>query len=322
VAAVEPTIQDPDQLSLPWLDRHYRRAFTHDVGHNALILYGEAALPLRTTRQAIRPQHRLDVRSGAIELLGYDLPGREYRAGDTIDLGLYWVVQAATEIEVEWRHESGALLQALRQGLAATAPEVERGNVRFTVGRLQRAGGTYFLLRWMSAGAGTETVRLPGPGILATPGLLPSHGPVHHLEVAFAQGIRLRGYDLHRSQQNGIAKAEAGEALTLDLFWEAAQPVDQSYTVFVHLVGSAHNPRTAGPLWGQHDGIPGDGLHPTQTWLPGQLVGDRHVLTIDATAPPGDYELHVGLYLPATLERLRLAESGADHVALVRVRVR
>ncbi|MDH4136333.1 MAG: hypothetical protein OEW09_06410, partial [Anaerolineae bacterium] len=38
--------------------------------------------------------------------------------------------------------------------------------------------------------------------------------------------------------------------------------------------------------------------------LPGQLVEDRHVIQVDPNTPPGSYRVLVGLYDPATLERL------------------
>jgi hypothetical protein len=44
------------------------------------------------------------------------------------------------------------------------------------------------------------------------------------------------------------------------------------------------------------------------------LVEDRHVIQIDPNAPPGSYRVLVGLYDPATLERLEAI--GAEGPAL------
>jgi|GEM_PF-566648 hypothetical protein len=94
------------------------------------------------------------------------------------------------------------------------------------------------------------------------------------------------------------AAVRPGETLRLTLFWQARQWIAQDYTVFVHLLDSQ------GKLWGQHDGPPQDGALPTSAWNPGELLRDEHILTVDAQAPPGDYRLAIGLYDPATLQRL------------------
>ena len=94
------------------------------------------------------------------------------------------------------------------------------------------------------------------------------------------------------------ATVRPGETLRLTLFWQARQWIAQDYTVFVHLLDAQ------GKLWGQHDGPPQEGVLPTSAWIPGELLRDEHILTVDAQAPAGDYRLAIGLYDPATLQRL------------------
>jgi len=94
------------------------------------------------------------------------------------------------------------------------------------------------------------------------------------------------------------ATVRPGETLRLTLFWQARQWIAQDYTVFVHLLDAQ------GKLWGQHDGPPQEGVLPTSAWIPGELLRDEHILTVDAQAPAGDYRLAIGLYDPATLKRL------------------
>ncbi|MBC7239231.1 MAG: hypothetical protein H5T71_03920, partial [Chloroflexi bacterium] len=102
----------------------------------------------------------------------------------------------------------------------------------------------------------------------------------------------------------------------------------QDYTVFTHLLGAAYNPRTQGPVWGQHDAPPVEGAWPMSTWRVGDRIVDRHILVLDAEAPEGDYSIEVGLYDLASGERLpAFSEDGqplGDHVllgALVRLKV-
>ncbi len=327
VVAYEVGIQDPLGLSLPWFRQHYTPLLTYDEGRNGLVLYGSAPERLLADRDHIMPQRPLAIRGGDLQVWGYDLPVRECQAGEMVNLGLYWTSSAPVRAEVQWLRDDGQLLRAEAQDWPANAPAAERAAFRFAVAPSYRPGGTHFLLRWRRAdGEGAwQTLRLAGPRILPAPAGQAGGEIAHPLDVAFAGGIRLRGYDLHRPLQGDRYQARPGEALTIDLYWEAGQPVAENYTVFTHVLGSAQNPRTGGPVWGQHDGAPGDGRYATRTWAPGELVVDRHVLQIEPDAPVGEYELEIGLYLPATLARLQVVEptdlAGADRVVLARLQV-
>lgn len=326
VLAYEVAIQDPVGLSLPWLHANHRPLLTFGQGHNGLILFGEEAGPLRTERSLIAPQQPLAVHAGGLELLGYDLPARECEAGDVVNLGLYWTGEVPLSMEVQWRRDSGEVLQSLAQEWPAIHPAVERAAFRFPVAPGYAPGGTHLLLRWQLPGEDApRTLRLPGPRLRPAPVRAGGEGIAQPLEADLAGGIRLRGFDLQRPVQGGVVEASPGESLTLDLYWEATQPVEQNYTVFTHLLGASTNPKTGSRVWAQHDGPPGDGRYATQTWVPGQLVPDRHQLTIDPEAPPGEYELEIGMYLAATGERLRLRNAdgtpGDDRVVVARVRL-
>ena len=60
---------------------------------------------------------------------------------------------------------------------------------------------------------------------------------------------------------------------------------------------------------GQIDRLPCAGACPTITRQPGDLVGERYDLTIQADAPPGRYQVIAGLYDLATGERLSRLDS-------------
>jgi len=64
---------------------------------------------------------------------------------------------------------------------------------------------------------------------------------------------------------------------------------------------------------------------PTHTWQPGAIVTVRHVLTVAPDAPPGLYQVEIGLYTPTDLRRLPLREApgaeGADRLLFRHVRV-
>jgi len=85
----------------------------------------------------------------------------------------------------------------------------------------------------------------------------------------------------------------------LTLYWRALadSPPAESYTVFTHLLDSE------GTLLAQHDGLPGEGKRPTTTWLPEEIVPDRHKLILSGP-PANPARLLVGMYDLATMERL------------------
>jgi hypothetical protein len=144
--------------------------------------------------------------------------------------------------------------------------------------------------------------------------------------VAFAEGLRLRGYQildrkgesrlhaLNSPAPEFMLVLEPEETLTLSLYWEAEGPTARPYTVFVHLVAADGFNRTGQdnqPVWGSY---------PTTAWLPGEQITDKYTLTIPAGTPPGDHRLQVGWYQAESQARLPvLAEAGqvaGDQVTL------
>jgi uncharacterized membrane protein len=100
--------------------------------------------------------------------------------------------------------------------------------------------------------------------------------------------------------------------LLIDLTWQAAAPISERYVVFVQVLSES------GVLVAQRDSEPASGALPTVDWQRGQRIHDRHALLIDAL-PPGEYQIIVGFYLPATGERLPVLEG--DFLRLTRLLV-
>jgi len=94
-----------------------------------------------------------------------------------------------------------------------------------------------------------------------------------------------------------------GQTVALDAVWQALQPIDFDYNIFVHVVDDAGN------LVAQLDTQPVGGDRPMTSWLPGEIIHDAYQLAIPPDAPPS---LHVqmGLYNWQTLKRLPLASGG------------
>ncbi len=131
--------------------------------------------------------------------------------------------------------------------------------------------------------------------------------PQISLEVNFSNQARLVGLDLPQTT------LKAGDALPLTLYWQGLAPMQQSWSVFVHLLDQAGN------IKAQQDQLPGGGQFPTTGWLPQEYLADSYHLPIPADTPPGRYRLEIGLYDANDFSRLPVVESGQarnDHVIL------
>jgi hypothetical protein len=114
-----------------------------------------------------------------------------------------------------------------------------------------------------------------------------------HLEANLGDRVRLLGYNIKSSLR-------PGDNLHLTLFWRALSKMDRDYTIFTHLVDGESR------IWGQQDNPPVDGFYLTSQWEEGDIVRDGYNLVISPDAPPGEYWIEVGMYLPETGERLEV----------------
>lgn len=132
-------------------------------------------------------------------------------------------------------------------------------------------------------------------------------------DAQFGPAIRLLGYDL--DTDNSRPGGEVG----LTLYWQATERPAESYTVFNHIAGPD------GQIQGQFDSPPVGDAWLTETWLPGEIIIDRRTIPLRSAAPPGRYQLLVGLYDAGTGRRLPVWFEGQqqpnDQLLLVEVEV-
>ena len=114
---------------------------------------------------------------------------------------------------------------------------------------------------------------------------------------------------------NGANSVARGQALPLDLIWRAERTLNESYTVFVHLLDAD------GRVIADADSPPFSGLFPTDRWQVGEALRDRHTLKIPSDLALGNYAVEIGMYLPATGARLPI-DGAADKIILTQVSVR
>lgn len=136
---------------------------------------------------------------------------------------------------------------------------------------------------------------------LALPPLL--NDVAHDLKVRLGDQIELTGYGLDRPQ------AAPGDTVALTLSWQAVSPVPANYTVFVHLRDAANETVL------QQDFQPFDGAGPTGSWPVGQRIAETRHLVLPADLPAGRYQFLVGMYDPASMERLPVADDASGENA-------
>ena len=274
-----------------------------------------------------------------IELLGYEVGRETIRPGENLDVNLYWQALAPME-----RNYSVFVHLLDENDLVLASQDTFPGQ------------GTYPTRLWQAGDAIADVYTIAVPPTAFTPssaqlevGLyefdsgkrLAVYGPqgeplgdnvrFHRIEVLphegsaigdrrnpvrfnFGNQIALVGYALE-----GRAVGP-GEEIHLTLYWEALAEMERDYTVFTHVIGERDR------IWAQVDSQPQGGAAPTSTWSRGQVLLDEYHLLVEPDTPPGAYDIEVGLYLPATGERLGLLDEAGhwidSRVLLTKVRVR
>jgi len=294
---------------------------------------------LLSTEEIETIPNRLDISfGGTMKLLGYNLQPTtcNLQPGDSLEVTLYW--QSLAEMNQDYSvfvHllDETELIVAQRdmypgQGLYPTS--------LWSVG--DTIANRYVLTLPETAFAPNRAQLEVGLYDFATGERLPAYGPnreplgdnarFQEIEILprseaevpnpanfnFENRIVLIGYDMDRRT------ASPGETIHLTLYWKALAKIGEDYVVFVHLLLGTDQ------IWARVDSQPLDGAAPTSIWQPGWIIEDRYELTTGPDAPPGAYEIEVGLYLPQAGKRLGIVGSDGrllgDRVLLSKVRVK
>lgn len=279
--------------------------------------------------------HRQNVAFGSdLDLIGSSLDSARVVPGQAVDVTLWWRAKRAglPSYDVRIALENGGY----RRDVLAEPPaagryptdrwaggEVVEDKHRFVVPPDAPPGQTRVLLQLTPSSGGSPLSTPAGPNVdLGTIQL--QVRPVQMTPPAdigksvswkigtFAQLI---GYTLDSSN------ARPGDHLHLTLYWRAlGNSGDVGFTVFSHLLDRQST------IWAQQDHQPADGANPTSGWIAGEYVVDRYDLAIKPNAAPGQYQIEVGMYNPATGSRLPVrsatGEESGDRVLLATVQIR
>ena len=260
-----------------------------------------------------------------LALVGYDWQGAN-RPGGTVKVALRWQalaseVEAGTQVHLDLVDAGGAPAAAIGRPLRWRGQEGGSDDTWTQVVALPLpaaiAPGTYRLrVRLDSAGG------RPWPALSGWPGRRDAAVSLTELVVTRPLGA-LTNLENKAILVRHVLESDAlrpGDALRMTLYWRAAAKLDLDYTVFVHLLDGGQRVRA------QVDSFPAGGLRPTSQWRLDELVEDAYQIPIPADLPAGNYELEVGMYLAANMQRLQVLDAEDhpvdDRVLLGGVRVR
>jgi hypothetical protein len=256
---------------------------------------------------------------GGIQIVGWELPQQTVYPGELdshVDVAVYWqAVTPADEDDVSFAHLLGRDHELVGEvnrhpacGMVPTSlwepGQVWHDRYRIPVAEDATAPSRLRVEVGMYSPEEDETL---GTVILGEAKLAPSQStpdPDYPLNVALADGITLRGYDLAPTE------IYAGEIVTITLHWTARDAPSRDYQVFVHLLGDAPEPLAQG------DGPPLGGYYPTSMWAAGETLVDPHPLSLPSDLPTGSYRLLVGMYNLVTMERLPRLDGSAASIEI------
>jgi hypothetical protein len=268
----------------------------------------------RTTETGTSP-----ILAPGVQLLGFDQPLSAPTVGDILPLTLYWYTPQAPAHD----YQTVVSISCADQGVVTRVFVDDRftPNTNWQAGQIQRADFDLPLLPLAENGrpltntlctlfleltAAEETTSIA----LET---IPVTAPVHTFDLpadvepvgqGLADLVTLAAYDLDQTSLS------PGDSFTLALYWQPEQVLETSYAVFVQLLG------TDGRILTQQDRLPADGARPTTGWIPGEVVRDDYILNIPSDAPPGAYQIIVGMYDGRSGSRLPRQDQTGDAITL------
>lgn len=243
-----------------------------------------------------------------IQLLGANVGEGSVRSGAALHFELFWQALAPTQVDyqllIQLQDREGHVLGAARVPPSrADYPtsswrvgEITRYPQEITVSA-EAVGGDYALMvNLIDPSTGqrltAEDAHLSDITVKARERLFEVPSIMYPCTASFGDDIEFLGYDL---QPDTVAPKGT---LHLTLYWRTLRPTDIPYTVFTHLLDGESKVR------GQRDSVPVDGTRPTTSWAIGEIIVDRYEIPVDADTPDGTCQIEIGLYDPATGDRL------------------
>ena len=273
---------------------------------------GIVKLGLPQTADVTLPVPRNDTASLApgIDAIAYTLQPTSVAPGGSIELRVGWRVSSSPSADYQLVarliDSSGATVAGWQQEPANpqhptstwVASEAVLGQYTLPVPATVPSGRYGLVIALAGPGAAGER-KVGEVEVAGRPRLFERPAMQHTVEeVNLGNGIALLGYDV------SATAIKRGQTLKLTLYWQCRKPVDKSYTVFAHLLDAQSR------ISGQKDSPPGGGQLPTSGWVEGEIVVDHYEIPVKADAPTGPHQIEIGMYDPASGQRLPLTQNG------------
>jgi hypothetical protein len=244
---------------------------------------------------------------GSLALLGY-AGSDSIKAGESGYLTLVWKATAprpnVSRVRVELIGADSKVAETRDLPLATPAyppaawqvGDVVREQYRLPTSARLPPGNYRLAITPLLDGAGATPL-----GLLAiAPGEAPApeSPPRYALDATLGNAVALEGYELDTES------GSTGATLQLTLHWKDLAPLDNDFTVFVHVLDASQK------VVAQRDQPPDGGKRPTSAWFPGDVIADRYTLALPGNLPPGDYPIEVGMYNPSNGKRLHASRGG------------
>ena len=298
----------------------------------ALLLVKEGFVDTHTTwfRKTSPPGQVLGVEYPArvnlgnqVLFLGHDLSSERIVAGGRLDVRLYWEAQERLEEDYSsFLHLDDLRTNYISWSLSETQSPSNIPTSSWSPGFYVSDRHILSVSRETPPGVYVLRAGLYLPDTGERLGILDERGSAisHSIDLGRVQVLRPEPVDLSDAVRLGPvifddrielvayklanSRAKPGNYFRLILYWRARTEVSSDYNIFVHLVDEE------GQVYAQGDSAPANGIYPTWSWIPGEVVEDEHLVPMELKVPPGSYRLAVGLYELDNLSRLKVTDSG------------
>lgn len=285
------------------------------------ITLGQVEVPEPTSSASLAEipiEHHLKANwDNGLKLLGYDLAAQVYQPGDGLALSLYYQVASPPTkdylLRLQLVDRTGAVVaeslsspggeayptSQWKEGMMIKSqhdlgipPDAPGGKLKLRVSLVDPEGESLLVRRHPWGFWSREHLDLTAVGVAERERAYQLPSIEHTVRANLGDQIEFHGYSLESAQ------VEPGGLVHLTLYWRARQRIAVSYTVFTHLLGKD------GSVWGQKDNIPMKGTYPTTGWVEDEVITDEYEIAVKTDAPPGHYQIQIGMYDAATGQRL------------------
>jgi hypothetical protein len=275
------------------------------VGPTAVI--GQIDVKTPVEPPSFTPQYPLEtsLAGSSLKLLGFNQDRAQAAPGDQVLLTFFWEHTAGPlpgDLQVQLLDENDQVayswqIPLIKDNFQKSAWEAGQRLRAQHLLRLPASleSGIYQLIL-------QDRVPLGELGITTPERLFSAPSLDTEAKTPFGEEILLTGYSTTRD----------GDRLMVDLVWQSLDEMTTAYNIFVHLVDEQ------GTIIAQSDGEPSNWSRPTTGWVPGEYIVDQHILALSHDMDLDELRLRVGLYAPATGQRLPTPSGDSAELWLTR----